>query len=496
MLLTPARAVAEPALLGPYFAGPSWDRWRAILKAAYAETLDAAELALFRAVAGNRDPPTRPVRELWVVAGRRSGKDSIASAIATVAALGDHRPRLRPGERAAVMCLACDREQAKIVHRYIAGHFAQNEMLKPLVDRETDHGLELTNGVEIVVATNSYRAVRGRTILCAIFDEVAYWRDEASSANPAEEVYNAIAPGLATLPGSLLLGISTPYRRSGLLFGKWRAAFGQNDDDVLVVHGATPLFNPNIPQSIIDDALKRDPEAARAEWLGEWRSDLSDFLDRELIDTAVEPGVVVRPHQQSMLYRAFADPSGGRGDAFTCAIAHAEGTNRTAVLDALYERRAPFDPSTVVAEIADLLRQYRITEVTGDRYAAQWVVEAFRREGIRYIQSERDRSAIYLDALPMFTAGRVRLLDDPRLVHQLIGLERRTSRSGKDRVDHGPNGSDDAANAAAGALVLVARKNGWLDVKALRAQLKRSPHYRPFDPSWRHRSRPLPDIIR
>jgi hypothetical protein len=37
--------------------------------------------------------------------------------------------------------------------------------------------------------------------------------------------------------------------------------------------------------------------------------------------------------------------------------------------------------------------------------------------------------------LPKFTSGRVRILDNPRLVTQFAALERRTSPIGKDRVD-------------------------------------------------------------
>src|SRR4051794_9677563 len=124
-LMSPASAISDPTLLGPSFAGASWNVWRAVLKSAYAEPLTEDELTLFHAVAGARDPPRKAVKELWVVAGRRSGKDSIASAVATTVALGDNRKRLRPGERASVICLAVDREQAKIVHRYIAGYFRE-----------------------------------------------------------------------------------------------------------------------------------------------------------------------------------------------------------------------------------------------------------------------------------------------------------------------------------------------------------------------------------
>jgi hypothetical protein len=319
--LTPAAAIADPHLLGPSFRGSSWDTWRAILKAAFGEPLTPAELALFRAVAGDRSPPARRVRELWVIAGRRSGKDSIASAIATAAALTDHRPHLRPGERSSVLCLAVDRTQAKIVNRYVRGCFSGVPLLQQLAVRETDDGLELKNSCEVVVATNNFRSVRGRTIACVILDEVSFWRDE-DSANPDVETYNALLPGLVTLPGSLLVGITTAHRRAGLTYAKYAEAYGKDDPDVLVVHGPSTTFNPLLPQSVIDAALARDPEAASAEWLSIWRSDLSDLFDRGLIDAAVDRGVIVRPPRPKLRYSAFADPSGGRGDSFTAGIAH------------------------------------------------------------------------------------------------------------------------------------------------------------------------------
>ncbi len=64
-----------------------------------------------------------------------------------------------------------------------------------------------------------------------------------------------------------------------------------------------------------------------------------------------------------------------------------------------------------------------------------------------------NRSEFYLAFLPMLNSGRVDLLDNPRMVAQFIGLERRTSRAGKDAVDHAPGAHDDVANAAAGAIV-------------------------------------------
>jgi hypothetical protein len=80
--------------------------------------------------------------------------------------------------------------------------------------------------------------------------------------------------------------------------------------------------------------------------------------------------------------------------------------------------------------------------------------EAFAKTGIKYLQSERDRSAFYMDALPLFASGRVRLLDDKKLVSQFSSLERRVLSTGRERVEPGP-GHDDLANSCAIALTLV-----------------------------------------
>jgi hypothetical protein len=45
------------------------------------------------------------------------------------------------------------------------------------------------------------------------------------------------------------------------------------------------------------------------------------------------------------------------------------------------------------------------------------------------------------------------LLDNKTLQRQLVSLERKTSRGGRDSIDHPPGAKDDVANAVCGALV-------------------------------------------
>jgi hypothetical protein len=213
------------------------------------------------------------------------------------------------------------------------------------------------------------------------------------------------------------------------------------------------LMNPTLPQEVIDAAYRDDPQAAAAEFGGEFRSDIASFVDRDKVLSCIENGRTERGCLPGVRYVAFCDPSGGSKDSFTAAIAHIEGGQ--AILDRLVEIKAPFDPGAAVGEIVAMLKEFGLGAIAGDRYAAGWVPQEFKRHGIEYRHSLLDRSAIYLATLPLLNSGRAQLLDNTRLVNQLAGLQRRTSSSGRQTVDHARSAVDDLANAAAGSLQLA-----------------------------------------
>jgi hypothetical protein len=463
-MLSIVESMDDPGLFQPWFRGPTWNGWRTVLKAAYALPMNNVERAFFRTVA-ERDPPKKRVREAWLVAGRRSGKDSVASLVTAYSASMFDRKQseLRRGEKALCSCLASDRDQSKIVLNYVRSYFDDLPLLRNMLGRNTATGFDLSNSVDVSITTNSFRAVRGRPILTAILDECAFWRDERS-ANPDEETYRAITPGMATLRDSMLIGISSPYRKAGLLYRKFKEHYARDTDDVLVIRAPTKVLNPTIDQSVIDRALEDDPLAAKAEWLAEWRDDITGFVSNELIEAAVDRGVTVRPPVPGVRYVSFVDPSGGMHDSFTAAVAHMDST--AVVLDCLIEVRAPCNPVAATEQIAPVLKSYGLHSTVGDRFGSGFSVATFAKSHVKLNPSEHDRSSLYLEAMPLFTSGRVRLLDNRRLVSQFAGLERRSFPTGKQVIDHGPGGHDDLCNAAAGALVLAASKKGPMKISA------------------------------
>jgi hypothetical protein len=85
------------------------------------------------------------------------------------------------------------------------------------------------------------------------------------------------------------------------------------------------------------------------------------------------------------------------------------------------------------------------------------VKEPFRKHGIDYEVSKGIKSDLFRDLLPLLNSGRITFPRHDRLVAQIVGLERRVSRGGKDSSGHSPHGHDDVANAVAGAAAQLSR---------------------------------------
>jgi hypothetical protein len=442
--------ISDGHLLGDFFAGESWDRWKAILRATFALPMDTYDTQLFTEIA-ERDPPEHPVRELIAVIGRGGGKNSIASAIATYLACTSDFTKLRPGERGTILCLATDRSQASISWDFIKGYFDACPLLGNMIERtiDADKIIDLKNGARIQVSTANYRAPRGRTIVCVIFDELAFWRDE-NSLNPDVEIDAAVAPGLMRYPGSLKILISSAYRRQGLLYERYNQFYGKNDPDTLAIKGTSLQFNPLLDTAIIAAELARDKARASAEYLSEWRDDIHAFIRRELLEAAIDTNITERAYDSAVRhYIGFVDEAGGGSDASSACIAHKE-KNGIIYIDAIRVFKPPFSPEAVIADKVRLFKSYKISKVFGDRWAKGLVPEAYGRYGMRY-EEARAKGDLYIDLLHLLNSQRIRLLDHKQSFNELLALERRTHFGGRETIDHPQGGHDDAANALAGA---------------------------------------------
>jgi hypothetical protein len=440
----------NPALFADWFKDrQSWSAWLTFLRVLFGLELDEAGLALFQQCTGRSAPSPSGYLEATLVIGRRGGKSLVLALIAAyLSCFFDWKPFLTGGERGTIMVIAADRRQAGVIFRYVRA-FLGIAPLVGMIVRETADTLDLNNGVTIEIQTASYKTIRGRTVVAALADELAFWSDE-TSANPDTEIVAALKPAMATIPKAMMLKASSPYSRRGALYNDHRKHFGKDDSSVLVWQAATRVMNPSVPQSFIDDAYEDDPANAAAEYGAQFRSDIEAFVNRDAVEACVIEGRYELPPVSGVRYTAFCDPSGGSSDSMTLAIGHRDGER--AILDVIREVKPPFSPEAVVKDFCELLKRYDISAVVGDKYAGLWPTERFSVHRIEYKQNARPKSDLYRDLLPAVNGGRVELLDHPKLSAQLCALERRTARSGRDSIDHPPNQHDDVANCVAGVL--------------------------------------------
>ena len=127
------------------------------------------------------------------------------------------------------------------------------------------------------------------------------------------------------------------------------------------------------------------------------------------------------------------------------------------IVDCLRSWRAPLNPSEVIAACVVVLKPYRIRNVVGDNFSGEFAPEGFRKNGINYELSDKNRSQLYLGLIPVMCSGKVELLDNPRMANELRELERKVGRSGRDSVDHRPGFDEAPANATAGVVNVVMR---------------------------------------
>jgi len=258
-------AINDENLLGRFFKDKlTWSNWFVVLKGLFGLAMNEWEFARWTKITGRTSGLTRLFREAFFLIGRRGGKSFMVGIIAVFKAVFfDYSPYLAPGEMATILIIAVDQTQAKIILRYVKAIIAAVPMFQAKLVRERAMDLELSNRVQIMIRTASIGSVRGYTLACVIFEEASFW--QVDGVNPANEILTAVRPGLSTIPGSMLLAISSAYSRSGIMFEAHRDHYGKDDSDILVVSASTRTMNPTISQEYIDKELAKDPEGARAE---------------------------------------------------------------------------------------------------------------------------------------------------------------------------------------------------------------------------------------
>jgi hypothetical protein len=411
--------------------------------------------------AARREPPQpgTTFREIRVIKGVRSGFTTMVAAPAVLyRAVYGSAPSL--GVHSVLPLVAQDERGARVDFHGIREYALSVPEIAEHVTSAGSGEISFDTGHTVTVYPSSAPALRGPAFPMACMDEYGFVRH-------AHEIRASLRRGLLGTGGVLLRG-SSPWIKEGLCYEDFQA-LGNDDPDVLTLHGGTRFWNPAISQEELDAEQRIDPVRFAREYLGLFTDDLAAFLPAQAVEDAVSVGIFERAPEPGRAYVAACDMSAGGPDATTFTICHREGDR--VVQDVLkgYRRVNGQSPNlaNVVAEIATTLRQYGIREIVGDRFAGQWSRQEFQRAGITYRNPEItrdgrtiyvDRSTAYLEVGPLFLQGLVDLLDHADQQREFQRLERRARVGGGDVVDHPKNGHDDYANSFALAATMLIGK--------------------------------------
>lgn len=261
--------------------------------------------------------------EIILVLGRRSGKSALAAIFAAYELyklLKRGCPQsyygLPAGSEIRVLDIANDKEQASIVYGDIQAHIQAVDYFKNNVAHDTQTYVKFRtdndrkkfgpDGKATITATfksSIAKGLRGRGIICAILDEIAFFIDDGKSS--AERVYKGLAPSLKQFApkdpknkhqavgptdGRMIL-ISSPDAKEGFLYRQYQQAMsgGIEASNTLVIQAPTWEVNPTLSSEDYRVEYAKDPKSFMTEYGAEFSDRVRGFIEdwKDLSDCIV-----------------------------------------------------------------------------------------------------------------------------------------------------------------------------------------------------------------
>lgn len=296
-------------------------------------------------------------RNWLLLSGRRGGKSLLSDIIAIYEAVIPNLDQyLRPGEERYVLIISVREDSAKVHIRQITKLMRHDKNLGLMIQAVKEDRVELKNGVIILSLPASARATRGYTASALVMDEAAFFTDTLGNSS-AEAIFTALSPTTATFGEDARLVITTSVgAKVGLVYDLYDRATQGELEDFHITKVSTRELNPKVSERVINNALRRDPESAQAEYFAEFREQLENFLSSEAIDRCVDPGLGRGVVEPGVSYMMAVDPALMR-DHYAYAIGHLE--SGVVLIDYLKKLRAPVDANGAEDLLKSLVERFR-----------------------------------------------------------------------------------------------------------------------------------------
>jgi hypothetical protein len=342
--------------------------------------LTGADRDIARQLFGSIDTVPPEARGVLVaVCGARGGKSYVLGALyALWRSLTADLGSLAPGEQASAVVVAPDVRLARQVLRYVTGAARAVPAIAACIESESSDSLLLRRpdgaavALEVLPATRGGSAVRGRSLVCAVLDEAAFFRDADSVVNDSE-IFKAIAPRVT--PGGLVVIASTPWAEVGLLHSEFSANHGA-PRTALAAHAPTLLLRDGDPgvEAMVRRERDRDPDNARREFDAEFMAAGSGlFFPPELLGPACDDTVSVEHGCPAGALAVIGGDLGLVHDASAFVAVHV-ADDLVVVADLCELRPArgtPLKLSDVVAAGCDFARRHGVREIHVDHHVLE-----------------------------------------------------------------------------------------------------------------------------
>lgn len=340
--------------------------------------LTGADRDVARQLFGDIDvvpPEARAV--LVAVCGARGGKSYVLGALYSLwRALVADLSTLAAGELAVALIVAPDLRLARQGLRYALGAAKASPVIAPLVSAESSDGFVLTRpdgrsvSIEVLPATRGGSAVRGRTLVCAVLDESAFFRDEAYAVNDSE-VFRAVAPRVVT--GGMVVVCSTPWAERGLLFDEFTRNHG-HPVTALAAHAPTTLLRDDLrTKALVLRERVRDAENAEREFDAKFMGAGGGlFFDGGTLRASIEPTLFERVScpQRSTAY-AGADLGLVRDCSALTIVHRADIGAPYEIVESLElqpNKGSPLNIALVVREFTAVAARHGVREIVADHH--------------------------------------------------------------------------------------------------------------------------------
>ena len=451
--------------------------WRVVIAVAWGiELTRDDEREMFATICGHGEPGRTGFGEVFVIAGRRSGKSAVIACIGCYIAViegPEHMKHLAPGQKGYIFIVSRSVRQALETFRYARNIITRNAELADLLDGEPleslDGGeLRFKNGVVICVIAASKASTRGFTVVSAVFDELAWFSVDEGSANSDGEILTAVKYAMlapADAPRRRLIAISSPAAKSGVVYQTYIDHYGKSDAPIFVAHGATWTFNPTIDMGSLEVDRRRNPKSFQREILAEFQDSISSWCDADVINAAANGrSATPIPPRTGVRYLAGCDIALKR-DSSALVIGHREPAPQDSddktpmfVADGVWrwtpQPGSPLDARQVVREMARISRNYGVFRILGDQFAAIPLAAMFKEEQLNLVEetaTSRSKLTHFTHLRELLYAGRCSLPAADVLLRELRELQERVTGGSNVQIGH-PNRAtahDDTASALA-----------------------------------------------